>query len=153
MVMRSEVWGQSVTEKMANMFCDHPGKISFLCAALALSLFTTAAQASAQESCGYQSAYAIERGSVHRQGDTLVVEVWGRASQSGWTDAKLAVVPDDTTGASISYRLIGCAPQANGSGDSPLYARAYIVANPGSVRAISVSADANAMQLHEDVGE
>jgi len=134
----------------------HPqGRIAFIPISkllLAMSLLTmmpAAVPAAAGESCTYESAYSVDGGQIHRQGDTIIIEVWGRAPTDGWTNPKLAVVPEDTNPITVAYRLMGCAPSRESGGLEPMRAMAFVVANPGRIQSIVVRASTNDMRLHD----
>jgi hypothetical protein len=128
--------------------------VSRLLFSLSLTIaLPTVAPARADEGCTYQGAYSVDGGRVQRQGDTLIVDVWGRAPNGGWTNPKLALMPDDSNPIAVSYRLIGCAPDHETGGLEPMRARAFIVANPGRIRTILVRAATNDMRFQGDPGQ
>ncbi|HEV2560811.1 MAG TPA: hypothetical protein VGT78_01600 [Rhizomicrobium sp.] len=129
------------------------GRIAFVPISLfAVSLLATmpvAVPAVADESCTYESAFSVDGGQVHRQGDTIIIEVWGQAPADGWTNPKLAIVPEDTNPIKVAYRLMGCAPNHESGGLQPMRAMAFVVANPGRIQSIVVRSSTNDVRLHD----
>ncbi len=104
----------------------------------------------ASQTCGYERAFSVDGGSLRRVGDMLVVSVRGQAPGSGWTDARLAAVPDDTGPTKLAFRLIACAPPDGEKGPpSGLGATAYVVAQPGRLHDIVIRAATNELHLHD----
>ena len=105
----------------------------------------------AAEACAYERAYSADSGTVRRVGDMLVIHVEGRAPGSGWTDARLAAVPEETGPTKLGLRLIACAPSEGGGGTpGPISAETYVIAQPGRLRDIVVRAATNELHLHDD---
>jgi hypothetical protein len=132
------------------------GRIAFaaisrsLFAVCMLAMMPAAVPAAAEESCTYEPAYSVDGGQVHRQGDTIIIEVWGQAPTDGWTNPKLAVVPEDTNPIKVAYRLMGCAPSRESGGLQPMRAMAFVVANPGRIQSIVVRAATNDVRLGDN---
>lgn len=105
----------------------------------------------ANQSCGYERAFSVDRGTLHREGDVLVIHVRGQAPGPGWSEAKLAAVPGDTGPKKLAFRLIACEPSQPDSDDlSELTATAYVIVEPGVLHDIVIRSATNELHLHED---